>query len=59
MTKESFFTEVYRATQWDAQGDADHASEHYLPSDVINYLKENGDNELADKIISEEGEPEF
>ena len=30
-----FFKEVYKASQYDAQGDADHACEHYSPSEVL------------------------
>ena len=51
--------EVYKASQYDAQGDADHACEHYSPSEVLNYLNSIGETELAESIQSECGEPEF
>jgi hypothetical protein len=54
-----FFKEVYRASQWDAQGDADHACEHYSPSNVLDYLTEIGETELVQSIKDECGEPEF
>ena len=55
----NFFKEVYKASQYDAQGDADHACEHYSPSAVLDYLKSIGENELADSIVEDCGEPEF
>lgn len=54
-----FFKEVYKASQYDAQGDADHACEHYSPSEVLNYLKSIGETELAESIESQCGTPEF
>lgn len=55
----SFFEEVYQASQYDAQGDTEHACERYYPSEVLDYLKSIGENELADYIVSEYGEPEL
>lgn len=54
-----FFKEVYKASQYDAQGDADHACEHYSPSKVLEYLTEIGETELVQSIKDECGEPEF
>ena len=54
-----FFKEVYKASQYDAMGDIDHACEHYAPSDVLDYLKSVGEGELADSIVNDCGEPEF
>lgn len=54
-----FFKEVYAASQYDAQGDADHACEHYSPSDVLDYLNEIGETELVEEIKEACGEPMF
>jgi len=54
-----FFKEVYKASQYDAQGDADHACEHYSPSKVLDYLTEIGETELVQSIKDDYGEPEF
>lgn len=55
----NFFKEVYAASQYDAQGDADHACEHYSPSDVLDYLNKIGETELVEEIKEDYGEPEF
>ena len=54
-----FFKGVYQTSEYSAEGHIEHPCLRYAPSEVLDYLKSVGEEELCNEIIEKYGEPEF